>query len=201
MQRVHEEQVDTEFGPFRLVAYRDAIRRGLHYALVRGKVNDGAPVLSRVHVRNTLSDVLHLKRDDLGLTVTSALRRIADEDRGVLLVLSGEDTPDALLARLNRQPARRRRRTCSSRNGASTASARRCWPTSACTSCACSARRASWSAWPASGWRWWNTSELPLGTRRSGFSRDALFDMRPQSIAAEAAPTGKLPDDGHFVAA
>jgi 3,4-dihydroxy 2-butanone 4-phosphate synthase/GTP cyclohydrolase II len=97
--------VDTEFGPFRLVAYRDAIRRGLHYALVRGKVGDGAPVLTRVHVRNTLSDVLHLKRDDLGLTVTSALRRIADEDRGVLLVLSGEDTPEVLLARLNRQPA------------------------------------------------------------------------------------------------
>jgi len=105
VERVHEEEVQTEFGPFRLVAYRDAIRRGLHYALVRGKVDDGTPVLSRVHVRNTLSDVLHLKRDDLGLTVTSALRRIADEDRGVLLVLSGEDTPDALLARLKGLPA------------------------------------------------------------------------------------------------
>ena len=105
IQRVHEEDVDTEFGPFRLIAWRDAIRHGLHYALLRGTVDDGAPVLSRVHVRNTLSDVLHLMRDDLGLTVTSALRRIADEGRGVLLVLSGEDTPDALLARLKRQPA------------------------------------------------------------------------------------------------
>jgi 3,4-dihydroxy 2-butanone 4-phosphate synthase / GTP cyclohydrolase II len=102
--RVYEDDVQTEFGPFRLVAYRDAIRHGLHFALVRGKVDDGGPVLSRVHVRNTLSDVLHLQRDDLGLTVTSALRRIADEGRGVLLVLSGEDTPDALLRRLNRQP-------------------------------------------------------------------------------------------------
>ena len=105
VQRVHEEDVDTEFGPFRLIAYRDVIRHGLHYALVRGTMDDGAPVLSRVHVRNTLSDVLHLKRDDLGLTVTSALRRIADENRGVLLVLSGEDTPEALLAKLNREPS------------------------------------------------------------------------------------------------
>ncbi|MBU6248101.1 MAG: 3,4-dihydroxy-2-butanone-4-phosphate synthase [Xanthomonadaceae bacterium] len=105
VERVHEEEVQTEFGPFRLVAYRDAIRRGLHFALVRGTVDDGAPVLSRVHVRNTLSDVLHLTRDDLGLTVTAALRRIADEDRGVLLVLSGEDTAEALLARLKGQPA------------------------------------------------------------------------------------------------
>jgi 3,4-dihydroxy 2-butanone 4-phosphate synthase/GTP cyclohydrolase II len=52
-----------------------------------------------------LSDVLHLQRDDLGLTVTAALRRIADEDRGVLLVLSGEDTTEALLRRLSRQPS------------------------------------------------------------------------------------------------
>jgi 3,4-dihydroxy 2-butanone 4-phosphate synthase/GTP cyclohydrolase II len=100
IERVHEAAVDTEFGPFRLIAYRDAIHRGLHFALVRGIVDDGAPVLTRVHVRNTLSDVLHLKRDDLGLTVTAALRRIADEGRGVLLLLSGEDTPAALLARL-----------------------------------------------------------------------------------------------------
>jgi 3,4-dihydroxy 2-butanone 4-phosphate synthase/GTP cyclohydrolase II len=104
VQRVHEEAVQTDVGAFRLVAYRDAIRRGLHFALVRGSVADGAPVLTRVHVRNTLSDVLHLQRDDLGLTVTAALRRIADEDRGVLLLLSGEDTPEALLARLQRQP-------------------------------------------------------------------------------------------------
>jgi 3,4-dihydroxy 2-butanone 4-phosphate synthase/GTP cyclohydrolase II len=105
VQRVYEEEVQTEFGAFRLVAYRDAIRRGLHFALVRGHVDDGEPVLSRVHVRNTLSDVLHLQREDLGLTVTAALRRIADENRGVLLVLSGEDTPEALLRRLNRQSA------------------------------------------------------------------------------------------------
>jgi 3,4-dihydroxy 2-butanone 4-phosphate synthase/GTP cyclohydrolase II len=100
VERVFEEDVETEFGPFRLVAYRDAIRRGLHFALSRGPIGDGEPVLTRVHVRNTLSDVLHLKRGDLGQTVTEALRRIADEGRGVLLVLSGEDTPEALLGRL-----------------------------------------------------------------------------------------------------
>ncbi len=105
IERVHEDHVDTEFGPFRLVAYRDGIRRGLHFALTRGAVEDGEPVLTRVHVRNTLSDVLHLRRDDLGLTVTEALRRIGEVDRGVLLVLSGEDTPDALLARLKGERA------------------------------------------------------------------------------------------------
>lgn len=100
IERVHEADVDTEAGPFRLIAYRDQLRQGLHFALVRGTVDDGEAVLSRVHVRNTLSDVLHLKREDLGLTVTAALRRIAEEGRGVLLVLTGDDSPQTLLERL-----------------------------------------------------------------------------------------------------
>jgi 3,4-dihydroxy 2-butanone 4-phosphate synthase / GTP cyclohydrolase II len=105
IERVHEEAVQTDFGAFRLVAWRDLIGRALHFALVRGTVDDGAPVLARVHVRDTLSDVLHLQREDLGLTVTSAMRRIADEDRGVLLVLCSEESPDGLLERLGRQVA------------------------------------------------------------------------------------------------
>lgn len=100
VERVYEDDVDTEFGAFHLVAWRDHLKRGLHFSLARGDVADGEPVLTRVHVRNTLSDVLHLKRDDLGLTVTAALRRMDAEGRGVLLVLSGEDTADVLLARL-----------------------------------------------------------------------------------------------------
>jgi 3,4-dihydroxy 2-butanone 4-phosphate synthase/GTP cyclohydrolase II len=100
VQRVHEREVDTEFGHFRLVAYRDLVAHDLHFALVRGSVDDGTPVLTRVHVRNTLSDVLHLKRDDLGLTVTAALRRIAEEDRGIVVVLAGDDDAATLLDRL-----------------------------------------------------------------------------------------------------
>ena len=104
VERAHESEVDTEFGRFRLVAYRDLLAREMHFALVRGHVDDGAPVLTRVHVRNTLSDVLHLKRDDLGLTVTAALRRIAAQGRGVVVVLAGDDDADTLLARLHGVP-------------------------------------------------------------------------------------------------
>jgi 3,4-dihydroxy 2-butanone 4-phosphate synthase/GTP cyclohydrolase II len=105
IERVHESGVETEFGTFRLVVFRDRLQKALHFALQRGRIDDGAPVLTRVHVRNTLSDVLHLKRDDLGLTVTSALRRIADENRGVVVVLAGDETADALIERLTAAPA------------------------------------------------------------------------------------------------
>jgi 3,4-dihydroxy 2-butanone 4-phosphate synthase/GTP cyclohydrolase II len=101
VERVHDAPVDTEFGRFRLVAYRDVLARELHFAMVRGDIDDGAPVLTRVHVRNTLSDVLHLERPDLGLTVTAALRRIAGEGRGVVVVLAGDEGAEGLLARLD----------------------------------------------------------------------------------------------------
>ncbi|MGA9423271.1 MAG: 3,4-dihydroxy-2-butanone-4-phosphate synthase [Rhodanobacteraceae bacterium] len=100
--RVHEEEVVTEFGAFHLVAYRDTLRRGVHFALVLGCVDDGAAVLTRVHVQNTLSDVLHLEREDLGLTLTSALRHISAAKRGVVVVLASDESSDALLARLTR---------------------------------------------------------------------------------------------------
>lgn len=100
IERVRDVKVDTEFGAFRLVVYRDLLQRALHFALLRGEVTDDRPVLTRVHVRNTLSDVLHLRRDDLGLTVTAALRRIADENRGVVVVLSEADEAAAVLDRL-----------------------------------------------------------------------------------------------------
>jgi 3,4-dihydroxy 2-butanone 4-phosphate synthase/GTP cyclohydrolase II len=103
IERVHQSDVQTEFGAFRLVAWRDRLRGEVHFALVRGAVDDGAPVLARVHVRNTLSDVLHLEREDLGMTMTAALRRIAAEDRGVVVVLASAEDPGALLAYLNRE--------------------------------------------------------------------------------------------------
>ncbi|HJR14138.1 MAG TPA: 3,4-dihydroxy-2-butanone-4-phosphate synthase [Rhodanobacteraceae bacterium] len=105
IERVHQSGVETEFGAFRLIAWRDRLRGDLHFALVRGVVEGDVPVLTRVHVRNTLSDVLHLERDDLGMTMTAALRRVASEGRGVVVVLTSEEDSDGLLAGLNREAA------------------------------------------------------------------------------------------------
>jgi 3,4-dihydroxy 2-butanone 4-phosphate synthase/GTP cyclohydrolase II len=103
--RVHESEVQTEFGPFRLVAFRDSLRNDLHYALLRGHVNDGSPVLARVHVRNVLSDTLHLVRDDVGLSLTAALRRIAEEGCGVAVVLACEEDAATVLGKLSHAAA------------------------------------------------------------------------------------------------
>jgi len=82
--RMFERNVDTEFGSFCLLGYRDVLTGLPHFALVRGTVDDdSAPILTRVHVRDTLADVLHLRRPDRGISVAAALRHIAAQERGL----------------------------------------------------------------------------------------------------------------------
>ncbi|WP_394003851.1 3,4-dihydroxy-2-butanone-4-phosphate synthase [Luteimonas sp. WGS1318] len=104
VERLDERDIETEFGPFRLVTYRDRIAHELHFALVRGTPTADTPTLVRVQVENPLSDLLHWRRDDFGVAATDALRAIADEGQGVMVVLSAPRDGDALLARLRKQP-------------------------------------------------------------------------------------------------
>jgi 3,4-dihydroxy 2-butanone 4-phosphate synthase/GTP cyclohydrolase II len=104
VERVDERDIDTEFGPFKLVTYRDRIAHDLHFALVRG-TPDAEPTLVRVQVENPLADLLHWRRDDFGVASTDALRAIAAAGRGVMVVLSAPRDSNSLLARLRQQPA------------------------------------------------------------------------------------------------
>lgn len=86
VERVAESPFPTEFGEFRLVAYRDRIDGQDHLALVRGEPAGDHPTLVRVHVQNTLCDVLGgtLGR---GWPLRDAMRRVAQEGEGVVVVI------------------------------------------------------------------------------------------------------------------
>ena len=49
VERIAEQDVQTEFGPFRLMAYEDHVHREVHLALVRGKLDSVSAPLVRVH--------------------------------------------------------------------------------------------------------------------------------------------------------
>jgi len=105
--RSFDREVDTEFGRFRVVGYRDAITQLAHFALVRGAVGDGEPVLTRVHVRDTLSDVLHIAGADGALSLSAAVGQVAARGRGVVVVLTDADEARTALERLDRLNAPR----------------------------------------------------------------------------------------------
>ncbi|HEY2345243.1 MAG TPA: 3,4-dihydroxy-2-butanone-4-phosphate synthase [Xanthomonadaceae bacterium] len=100
IERVDERAIATPFGEFRLFAYRDRLSHALHFAMVRGEPKAEEATLVRVHVGNTLSDVLHWQRADFGVPVADALRAIVDAGCGVLVVINEPQSPDALFARL-----------------------------------------------------------------------------------------------------
>ena len=90
--------IDTEFGPFRLVCMEDHINRTVHLALVRGQPEPGTPTLVRVHVQNTLSDVVGIQDSRLGWPLRSTIQLIAEEDCGVIVILRQNEDPRDLMS-------------------------------------------------------------------------------------------------------
>lgn len=90
VQRVASANLPTEYGEFRVYAYESLIDRQTHVALVKGDLGDGQRVLVRVHSRCLTGDVFHSARCDCGPQLVTAMQRIAQEGRGVLLYLNQE---------------------------------------------------------------------------------------------------------------
>jgi len=88
---ISEDDVHTEFGDFRLVTFKDTILGETHLALTLGTISPDEPTLVRVQTNNMIRDVLGLRPDDSGSwSSTAALKRIAQEGKGVLVLLSAD---------------------------------------------------------------------------------------------------------------
>jgi 3,4-dihydroxy 2-butanone 4-phosphate synthase/GTP cyclohydrolase II len=91
VERVATTALPTRFGDFTAHGYRDMITGTDHVALVRGDLGDGDEVLVRVHSECLTGDVLGSTRCDCGAQLATAMQRVADEGRGVVLYLRGHE--------------------------------------------------------------------------------------------------------------
>lgn len=80
----------TPWATFQLHAFIDAASGKEHLALVLGKIDDGQPVLARLHSECLTGDTLFSQRCDCGAQLENAIKRIATEGRGILLYLRQE---------------------------------------------------------------------------------------------------------------
>ncbi|MFL6709333.1 MAG: GTP cyclohydrolase II [Massilia sp.] len=80
----------TPWAQFTLHAFVEHATGKEHLAMVLGDIGDGEPVLARVHSECLTGDVLFSQRCDCGAQLEGALRKIADEGRGILLYLRQE---------------------------------------------------------------------------------------------------------------
>lgn len=98
--RVTETEVETEFGPFTLYSYEDEVDKVVHLAMVKGDIKPEEPALVRVHVRNTLSDVMGVRHPEFGWPLNDALKHVAEAGSGVVVVLRKPETARELVQRI-----------------------------------------------------------------------------------------------------
>ena len=100
VERTAQLRLPTEYGEFTAIAYREKLSGRPHLALVKGEVQGADDVLVRVHSECLTGDVFHSLRCDCGEQLDLALRRIASEERGVLLYMAQEGRGIGLLNKL-----------------------------------------------------------------------------------------------------
>lgn len=91
VERVSSCRLPTPFGVFTLVGYRELPTGREQLALVMGDVADGRDVLVRVHSECLTSEVFGSMRCDCKPQLDDAMRRVADEGRGVIVYLRGHE--------------------------------------------------------------------------------------------------------------
>lgn len=101
---IEREQVikmPTDYGDFDLHLYKSKLDGENHLALVKGQIDDGDPVLVRVHSECLTGDVFGSRRCDCGGQLHTALKRIEQEGRGVLLYMRQEGRGIGLAAKIH----------------------------------------------------------------------------------------------------
>ena len=97
IERISEQEVETEFGKFKLLTFEDHINREVHFALVKGNITDQSNPLVRVHVENSLRDSIGIEHRSLGWPMKSALKQLAREEDAILVALCYSSQPKEFL--------------------------------------------------------------------------------------------------------
>src|SRR6185437_9480383 len=97
VERISEQPVQTEFGEFRLFLYEDHVNRDVHLALAHGPVGQSSVPLVRVHIADTLRDLLGVRGPSRAWTLRAAMERIAQAGSGVIVILRDNESPRDLV--------------------------------------------------------------------------------------------------------
>jgi len=105
VQRTLERDIETAWGRFHLVSYRDLALGSIHLALVLGKVTSRNETLVRVHEPLSVIDLLDAGPGTHSWGVGETLEAIKRAGEGVMVLLNCTQSGEALQARLAEQKA------------------------------------------------------------------------------------------------
>ncbi len=93
VERIAERAIDTEFGPFRLYCYEDHVNSTVHLALVRGELDSQTAPLVRVHLKDTIRDLVGAQETAHSWSLRGVMQRIAREGSGIVVLLRPHESP------------------------------------------------------------------------------------------------------------
>ncbi|RPH88216.1 MAG: bifunctional 3,4-dihydroxy-2-butanone-4-phosphate synthase/GTP cyclohydrolase II [Desulfobacteraceae bacterium] len=100
VHRRAETVLPTAYGSFKAIVYENDVDEHQHLALVKGEIKSKEEILVRVHSECLTGDVFKSLRCDCGDQLISALQRIEEEGRGVLLYMHQEGRGIGLVNKL-----------------------------------------------------------------------------------------------------
>lgn len=98
--REFETEMKTEFGKFHVTAFRQLTTGDLHLAFTMGDVDDGNPVLVKVHSNTETGDILGILFGGYAEQLSASLKMIAEKKRGVLLFMRHGEKTESILDKL-----------------------------------------------------------------------------------------------------
>lgn len=100
IQRLSEKVLQTPWGEFKAVAYKDKASGAPHIALIHGDISEEQETLVRVHEPVTALDFLDIESAAHSWTIDKALARIKQAERGVVVLLNAQGSAERLFSRL-----------------------------------------------------------------------------------------------------
>jgi 3,4-dihydroxy 2-butanone 4-phosphate synthase/GTP cyclohydrolase II len=111
VERIADRQIATAYGSFRLVVYHDKTVDEVHYALVKGDPSPERPALVRVHEPFMSLDLFDFDEARHAFSVQDAMRMVAHQKEGVIVLLRRRDSASEILERLDDATRKRRATT------------------------------------------------------------------------------------------
>lgn len=100
IEREIRVNMPTEFGDFKLVAFKQTTNGQNHLALVKGTWEDNEPILVRVHSSCVTGDIFGSCRCDCGPQLHKAMEMVEEAGKGVIVYMNQEGRGIGLLNKL-----------------------------------------------------------------------------------------------------
>ncbi|HXO76433.1 MAG TPA: GTP cyclohydrolase II, partial [Puia sp.] len=100
IEEIVRVDMPTQFGHFKLIAFKEKNTSNEHLALVKGEWKPDEPVLVRVHSSCFTGDILGSFRCDCGDQLHEAMRLVEKEGQGVILYMNQEGRGIGLMNKL-----------------------------------------------------------------------------------------------------